>query len=160
MKKRLPVAVSAIILALLFCPALKAGTMEHADAKIKKALQHLGGEAGDCKKGFVIMVDAIVTILPQTTYPEQVKKKLVKANDLYRENGINLEGNELLNEAYRSINDGRAYAFPKIKTIDDARDLAIKNMTLARKELKKGRVNDAAKRLLGIAIMVVTPVEK
>ena len=90
---------------------------------------------------------------------KRFKDKISTANNLLEETSIfNQEGVTLLNEAYSSINSGERFQMPEdISSIEQARELALRKVEEARKELKQGNIEDSVRSLLKVAIIVVTP---
>jgi hypothetical protein len=156
------------ILAVLFCVVFvfcnsdAKAEAKDIDAKIKTASSYLLAPE-DCgknaKKGFLLLMEAIVSAVPRAGCPEQFNKKIISANDLFRKNGIfDRKGVELLNDAYRSINDGKAFRMPEhITRISQAVEYAKKIVEKARENLKHGNTRVAVKLLAETAVMVVTP---
>ena len=68
------------------------------------------------------------------------------------------DGPVYLHKAYRLINDGKDFQMPSsISEIQDAVNYAKMELASARKDLKVGKTDSCVKRLLEIAVMIVTP---
>ena len=68
------------------------------------------------------------------------------------------DGAVYLHKAYRLINDGKDFLMPSsISEIQDAVNYAKMELASARKDLKVGKTDSCVKRLLEIAVMIVTP---
>lgn len=131
------------------------------DNKIQLFVDYLieGKHPGECKRGFYYLLEAIVLSLPQAGYPEEFNNQIIKANGLFKKNGIlDPNGVQLIKQAYCSINNGKDFKMPdEILTIEQAREYGKKVIEMSRENLKKGKVDTAVKLLLESAVMVVTP---
>ncbi len=132
------------------------------DAKIESAVDCFSGPAGppkDGKKGFFLLMEAIELASSETDFPQDFKHKISTANNLLGETSIfNQEGLTLLNEAYSSLNSGERFQMPEdISSIEQAKELVLRKMEEARKELKQGNIEDSVRSLMEAAIIVVTP---
>lgn len=67
----------------------------------------------------------------------------------------------MLNEAYSSINSGERFQMPEdTSSIEQARELVLRKMEEARKELKHGNIEDSVRSLMEVAIIVVTSMRR
>ncbi|RPI73248.1 MAG: hypothetical protein EHM45_21025 [Desulfobacteraceae bacterium] len=116
----------------------------------------------ECKKAFNALIEAMVLTLPQAGCPAEFNDNIAKANDLFKKNGIfDHQGAQSLHEAYRIINDGNYFQIPgDLKEMNDVMGYLKKWVSMSRENLKQGKMRDAVKDMLKVAIMVVTPMER
>ncbi len=141
---------------------VKATEKADVDAKIEKIASYLdqpGGPGSDGKIMFAMLLEAILETAPGTDFPPEFSKYIEKAKDISESTSLfNPEGTDFLHKAYRLINDGKDYQMPdSISKIQDAVNYAKMELASARKDLKVGKADSCAKRLFGIAVMIVTP---
>ena len=164
MKKIL--SILAILFIFTFMSALADATdLSDVDAKIEKIASYLetpGGPGSDGKIMFTLLLEAILETAPDTGFPPEFTKNIEKAKDISESTSLfNTNGTVYLHKAYRLINDGKDYEMPgSISEIQDAVNHAKLEFTSARNDLKDGKADACAKRLLGIAVMIVTPMHQ
>ena len=100
-----------------------------------------------------------ILILTTKNGSKRFRDEIPTVGNLFGETSIfSQEAVALLNEAYSSINTGERFQMPDdISSIEQARELALRKMEEARKELKQGNIEDSVRSLLEAAIIVVTP---
>jgi hypothetical protein len=155
--------VLAVIVLLAFSFGL-AGIKdaEKIDAKIKLAGDLLLAKQRsdkDCKDGFLSLLDAIALAAPSTSFPAAFGEKMTKAGSLFKTTSIfNQEGFSLLNECFVLSHSGQKFTIPaEITSIAAAVEYDRRQLQAARAQIQKGKADECAKILLGVAIQVVTP---
>jgi len=161
MKNKLFILMVIIVFLLLATKIEAFVDKEIIDAKIKLAADLFDPQTPekDPKKGFKLLVEAIVMALPDTQFPAEFKEKTVEAKKLFDSTSIfNQEAITLLNESYLLANSGKEFQFPaSISSMPDAVEYAKRQIDVARKNLERGEINECVKILMEIALMVVTP---
>lgn len=147
--------------------SLLAGATDKAkiDKKIKEIVSYLdkpGGPGSDGKIMFALVLEVILDIAPETSFPPEFISNMKKAKDIADSTSLfNPEGVAHLHKAYRTTNDGKDYQIPgSISKIQDAVDHAKLEFASAREDLKADKTESCVKRLLGLAVMIVTPMHK
>ncbi len=164
MKKTL--CILAILLIFTFMFALADATdLSEVDAKIEKISSYLetpGGPGSEGKIMFTLLLEAILETVPDTSFPPEFADNMEKAKDISDTTSLlNPDGAAYLNNAYRLINDGKDHQMPSsVSKIQDAVNYAKVELASARKDLKAGKIDSCVKRLLDIAVMIVTPMHK
>jgi hypothetical protein len=157
----------AFSLAAAFVCLFLAGQIEGADkaeidAKIAKAVSYLG-EPGDpdsdAKMTFKSIMEAISLAAPETKFPSEFGKSIEKAKDIFKSSSIfSPEGQVYLRKSYRLINSGKAFEMPEsISSISHAVDHANAKLDAARKDLEADKTDECVRKLVEIAVMIVTP---
>ena len=140
------------------------GKGKDVNTLLNKASDYLLGKSEserDGKKGFAFLMEAIIEITPQCSFPADFHKKMQKAFQYMKKTSILApEGMTALKECYRMINNNREYKLPKFDKIKEAVEIAKKLMVKSRINLKKNNPDAAVKSLMEVAIMVITPVKK
>jgi hypothetical protein len=138
--------------------------LSEIDTKITMVYDNLLGDnppGSNCQEGFKALMEAIVLMLPQVKYSEKVNNQIITAANLFKKTSLfNPDAMQLLKDAYRSINEGKDFHMPEISSIQEAVEYARKWVKMSQENLKLGKTDQAVKRLLDIAIMVITPVKK
>lgn len=164
MKKQILIFVMVFSCIFFFYRLIALPKESDAITKILEAAECFGlaGSGENGKKGFFLLLDAIILAAPDTSYSDEFRMKIKTANDILRENSIfERKGTDLLREAYQLINSSQEFQFPEeISNMGDAVRYAHKKLNGAAKELKEGDADSAEKSLLEVAIMVVTPVHQ
>jgi len=164
MKMRFFILILLAIVILVF-GGMKKAEVKEIDDKIKEAEKcffSMMGRVDNPTKGFKLLLEAIEMAAPHTGFSPEFKDKIVKVRKLSKETSIlNPEGFALLDEAYRSINSGKAFEIPEsISKIEDAVAYCHSQIETARKDLKQGNYNNSVKLLLETCLMIVTPFER
>ena len=159
----------ALTLAVAVTVVLLAGHIEGADkaqidAKITKAVSYLGkpGESdSDGEMAFKMTMEALSLVAPETDFPSEFAENIDKAKGIFDSTSIvNPEGIAHLHKGYRLINSGKDFEMPShISTIEDAVDHAKVQLAAAREDLEEDKADECTRKLLEIAVMVVTPME-
>jgi len=163
---RKTVFILAILSIFILMSVLTGATdLSEVDAKIKKIISYLdtpGGPGSNGKIMFTLLLESILDTAPDTSYPPEFIANMEKAKDIADTTSLfNPDGIDYLHKAYRLINDGKDHQMPdSISEIQDAVDYAKMELASARKDLKAGKIDSCAKRLLEIAVMIVTPMHK
>ena len=157
----------ALTLAVALTGLFLAGQMEGADKaqideKITKAISYLGkpGDSdSDGKMTFKLIMDAISLAAHETKYPSEFGKNVEKAKSIFDATSIlNPEGLVHLRKSYRLIHSGKDFEMPShISSIADAVDYAKVQLAAARKDLDADKADECTRKLVEIAVMIVTP---
>lgn len=139
--------------------------LSEVDGKIKKVISYLetpGGPGSNGKIMFTLLLESILDAAPHTSYPPEFIANMEKAKDIADTTSLlDPDGIDCLRKTYRLINDGKDHQMPdSISEIQDAVDYAKIELTSARKDIKAGKIDSCVKRLLDIAVMIVTPMHK
>jgi hypothetical protein len=155
----------AVVLVCFFLAGqVEAADKAEIDAKLKEAVSYLGDtddpESG--KKTFELVMEAISLAASQTTFPPEFGENIDKANDIFESTSIvNSEGTAKLRESYQLINSGKKFEMPSsISSISDAVDYGKVQLAAARKDLKADNVDACVRKLVEIAVMIVTPMHR
>jgi hypothetical protein len=74
---------------------------------------------------------------------------------------LNPDGVVYLHKAYRLINSGHDFQMPsRIMEIEDAVNYARMELATAGKKLRVGQTDECVRRLLEVAVMIVTPMQR
>ncbi|MFC2165250.1 hypothetical protein ACFLT2_09670 [Acidobacteriota bacterium] len=163
---RKTVFILAILSIFIFMSVLSGATdKDEVAAKIKKIASYLDKPEVSGSDGvimFTLLLEAILEAAPDTSFPPEFTENMEKANDIADTTSLfNPDGIAYLSKAYRLINNGKDHQMPdSISEIQDAVDYAKMELTSARKDLKAGKIDSCVKRLLDIAVMIVTPMHK
>ena len=158
--------ILAVLSIFILISVLSGATdLSKVDSKIKKVASYLdtpGGPGSNGKIMFTLLLESILDIAPDTTYPPEFTANMEKAKEIADTTSVfNPDGIDYLNKAYRLINDGKDHQMPdSISEIQDAVDYAKMELASARKDLKAGKTDSCVNRLLDIAVMIVTPMHK
>jgi hypothetical protein len=163
MKNRFLALTVIILVACLSVRARAVIETARIDAKIQKAADYFLNRKSeeDCKKGFGLLVEAMLLAAPETGFPAEFAAKLTEANSLFANTSIlNPDGIVLFKQAYVLINSGKDYQFPQsVSNMKQALEYLRVNVAAARKELSLGKADACVKTILEVALMIVTPME-
>ena len=164
MRKAVFILVTLSIFVFASVPA-ESTDLSQVDAKIKKITSYLdkpGGPGSDGKIMFALLLEAILETTPDTSFPPEFSENMEKAKEIADSTSLlNPDGKDYLDKAYRLINDGKDYQMPSsISSIQDAVENAKIELNSARKDLKAGKTDSCVIKLLGVAVMIVTPMHK
>ena len=161
---------AVFILALLFCFVFICGLAEATEkadvgAKIKQIASYLekpGGPGSDGKIMFTLLLEAILQVAPETGFPPEFVENMEKAKEISDTKSLfDPDGVVYLHKAYRLANSGNDFQIPSsIKEIQDAVNYIRMELATAEKNLRVGKADDCARKLLGAAVMIVTPMHR
>ena len=161
---------NAFSLAVALVGFVLVGQMEAAekgeiDAKITKAVSYLGepGERdSDGKMAFKMIMEAISLAAPETKYPAEFGENIEKAKSIFDAQSIlSSEGQAHLRKSYRLINSGKDFEMPShVSSIADAVAYAKVQLAAAKKDLETDMMDECARKLVEIAVMIVTPMQQ
>jgi hypothetical protein len=160
---RKTVFILTILSIFIFMSVLAEATDKaEVNAKIKKIASYLdkpGDPGSDGKIMLTLLLEAILETAPDTGFLPEFTENMEKAKDISDSTSLfNPDGAVYLHKAYRLINDGKDFQMPSsISEIQDAVNYAKMELASARKDLKVGKTDSCVKRLLEIAVMIVTP---
>ena len=136
---------------------------EAVAAKIKKISSYLDkqpeGPASDGVLMFHLLLDAILETAPGTNFPPEFTENMRKAKEISEaESFLSPDGVVYLHKARRLINDGKEFQMPSsISEIQDAVNYAQIELGWAQKYIGLGKNEDCIRKLLDVAVMIVTP---
>jgi hypothetical protein len=162
MKLRLLFSITISLLTLCSTHLLYGMDTAPVDAKIKLAVEYLlksNNTEVEAQRGFIALVEAIVLTAPESGYPEEFGKKIAEAKKRFESGSITDEkGITLLRDSFLLINSGKGFYPPAgISSIEQAVEYCRKQIEFARGSLKQGKINQCAKALLEVALMITTP---
>jgi hypothetical protein len=157
--------LTIILIFVLISNFVKAADKAEIDEKIKKVASYLDkpeGPGSDGKIMFTLLLEAILEATPETGFPPLFAESMEKAKDISDSTSLfNPDGAVYLHKAYRLVNSGNDFQMPSsISEIQDAVNYAKMGLAEARKNLKIGKTGLCVKKLLEIAVMIVTPMHK
>ena len=173
MKKRL--SAFSIYLGLFFI-LLSAGTAlpEDTKARIKEASSIFLGAADPSitsariMKSILELLDITAALTPESQYKTDIQYRINVAKDLFQKESIfNEKARQYLSLAYRQMTNGKKYERPKeldefvtpAEAQEKARKYAQKVVDEALGQLDAGKPGEAARLLLEIVLMIVTPIQ-
>jgi hypothetical protein len=162
MKTRI-LMITGITLSLLCAGRpMAAADVTAIDAKIKMAADILlvpADRQGETKKGFMLLIEAIVMAAPDAKFPKEFATKIAAAKQIFESQSILEEkGAALLRGAWQLVTAGKEFQMPAgISNIDQAVEHCRKRIDSARASLKQGKIDECSRALLEVAIMIVTP---
>ncbi len=152
-------SLACVVFVLMFRPAVDGQTPDVptlVDRAIQLLLEPASSDA-QCTDGLVSLLDAIVKAAPATRFDGRWLEKIIAARDLVAGGRLG-EAATLLNDGYLAVNGG-AFAMPAgVRSPGDARDCIREKLSSARSLLAEGRADEAVRRMLEAAVMVVTPI--
>jgi len=160
MRRSAVVAAVGIFLILTICPALGGQALDvpgHVDRAIRLLLSPDRSDE-QCTNGLVSLLDAIVQAAPAArlggTWPAKVKAARDSvAGDRLGDSVV------LLTDSYRAVH-GKPFKMPaSIRSLTDATDYIRGQLLSVRVLLDQGRADEAVRRMLEAAVMIVTPLE-
>ncbi len=159
-KVRVP-AATCVLIVLTFCLSLGGQALD-VPALVDRATKLMispDRSDGQCREGLVLLLDAIVKAAPAAripgAWPAQVAdaRKQVAAGHLF-------ESTALLSDAYRAVS-GKAFVMPAaVRSPNAAKDHIRTQLSTVGGLVDEGRADEAVRRMLEAALMVVTPVER
>lgn len=160
---RKTISIFAILSILVFISIFAQATdKDEIAAKIKKIASYLDKPEGPGSDGvlmFTLLLEAILETAPDTNFPPEFTENMQKAKDISdSESFLSPDGVVYLHKARRLINDGKDFQMPSsISEIQDAVNYAKIELGWARKYIKTGKADECIRKLLDIAVMIVTP---
>ena len=138
---------------------------EAVAAKITKIASYLDKPEGPGSDGvlmFTMLLEAILETAPGTNFPPEFTENMKKAKEISdTESFLSPDGVVYLHKARRLINDGKEFQVPSsISEIQDAVNYARIELGWARKYIDLGKNEDCIRKLLDVAVMIVTPMHK
>jgi hypothetical protein len=163
MKKTIFATVAAFLALWLVGPRPKSPSRVSLEEKIQRALAALldSQDSASKTRGFLLLLEAIEDASAGTEFAPEFREKIHSAREFCGQNSIlDQNGEKALREAYALINAGREFQMPaEISSIEQAVQYGREKFAAALKALKDADMADAAKSLLEVAVMVVTPME-
>lgn len=170
MKKLSTIALIAFTFLLVSVPALSAEENE-PEALIARARAVVltpdpGRDA--ITKALVDVLDASLLILPKTTYASEFKSRVDAVRIMFAEGAIfEDKARQYLGLAYKLVSGGNAWKIPEeltasgpgSKSIEQATKICAKLLDSALAAHKAGRSEESVRDLLGMVILVVTPID-
>jgi hypothetical protein len=163
---RKTIFILAFVFIFLFAFGFARST-EKADvgAKIKQIASYLekpGGPGSDGKIMFTLLLEAILLVAPDTGFPPEFVENMEKAKEISDSKSLfDPDGVVYLHKAYRLANSGNDFQVPdSIKEIQDAVNYIRMELATAEKNLRVGKADDGVRKLLGAAVMIVTPMQR
>jgi len=173
MKRNGKAALFSIPIVFLF--VLLSGAMvppEDTKARIKEASGIFLGAADPSVtsarvlQSILELLDITAALTPESQYKADIQYRIDVAKDLFqKESMFNEKGRQYLSLAYRQMTDGKKYESPKeldefvtpAEAQEKSRKYAQKLVESALAELDAGKPGEAARLLLEIVLMIVTP---
>lgn len=160
MRRNTVLVAVGILPMLIGCPAFSGQALDvsgHVDRAIRLLLSPDRGDE-ECRNGLVSLLDAIVLAAPAGrpggTWPAKVKA----ARDSVAGGRLG-DSVVLLTDGYRAVH-GKPFKMPAtIRSLADATGYIGEQLSSIRPLLDQGRADEAVRRMLEAAVMIVTPVE-
>lgn len=161
----------SLIIAILVVPS--SGTLyglQDPKARIIEASNDLFGTSQTKEtlvSSLVQLLDVVITLTSDSQYKDEIARHVEIAKDLIKNTSIfNEKARQYLSFAYRMITDGQKYQKPEeldeFVTPTEAQEKAMKYakklIAKSLSELESGHNQKAAKPLLELVLMVITPV--
>jgi hypothetical protein len=163
MKKTIFAALSAFLMMLLVGPRPTSPAGPSLEEKIQMASAALldGQDSASKTKGFLLLLEAIEDASAGTELAPGFREKIHSAREFCGQYSIlDQKGVRALREAYALINAGREFQMPaQVSNIEQAIQYGREKFAAALKTLKDSNMAEAAKSLLEVGVMVVTPME-
>lgn len=144
--------------------------LQDPKARIIEASDALFGTSqtkGTLVGSLVQLLDVVITLTSDSQYKEEIARHVEIAKDLIKNTSLfNDKARQYLSFAYRMVTDGQKYQKPEEldefvtpaeaqeKALEYAKKLIAKSLS----ELESGHKQKAAKPLLELVLMVITPV--
>jgi len=165
MARRSPLAVAAGCVVMLTLPTRSTRVPDRATKHLDRAIELLLAPAPttqDTSDGFLSLLDALISTVPDSPPARACSAKLTEARQLASQTSI-LDGRlvALLRECYRDTHGGVSYRTPdSIRSLADAVDYCRAQLESSRGLLEKGRRDEAFGRMIDAAVFIVTPMER
>ncbi len=153
-------AAICVPLILTMCPVLGGQTPDVAGQVDRAARLLLSPGVTDqqCRDGLVSLLDAIIAVGPDTRVDGAWKSEVAAARDLAA--GGRFLGDDtvrFLNDSYRAVH-GKAFKMPPaVRSMPEAREYIRERLSSVRSLLDSGQPDEAVRRMLEAAVMIVTP---
>jgi len=116
----------------------------------------------DCKDGYKYLLEAIQLAASETQLPDEFAEHITQAGQIFKKTSLlNPEGVGLLHKAYAIVSGGEKFKIPtEINNGKNEEDYSRESVQSAIKDFKENHPEITVKRLLELAIMIVTPIQK
>ena len=116
----------------------------------------------DCKDGYKYLMEAIQLAASETQLPDEFSEHITRASQIFKKTSLlNPEGAGLLHVAYAIANGGEEFKIPaEINNGKNEEDYSRKSVQSAINNFKENHPEITVKRLMELAIMIITPIEK
>jgi hypothetical protein len=113
-------------------------------------------------RGLVYLLDTAIKIAAKDAQlPLEFQNKLQAAAKLFAKNPLAAESSAALNGAYKIVNGGKDFTFPKeVRNIGDASRIAQQHIDQSVKALEGGQAHQAVGDILALILLVTTPMMK
>ncbi len=171
MKSRITIVLIGLFSLVAAVPAVRGGQAgpEALIGQARAVVVSPHFSRDEINKALVNALDASLLVLPKTEQNKDTKsrienvKKAMQKGDIFSD-----KAREELGSAYASLSGGQAWKIPEELTaksgankgIEQATKICAKLLDSALDAYKAGRGSEAARDLLGMVILVVTPIEK
>jgi hypothetical protein len=150
-----------VLVTLAFCPVLGGQVLDvpgHVDRAMQLLLSPDSSDA-QCRDGLVSLLEAIIGAAPAARLGGTWPTAIAAARDKAAADQLG-ETVSLLNDSYRAVH-GRPFKMPAtVRSVPDARDYIRRQLSSVRSLLDEGRGDEAMRRMLEAAVMIVTPFER
>ena len=148
------------LMLLTFWPVLAGQTLDvpgYVDRAIRLFFSPDTTDA-QCTDGLVSLLDAIVKAAPAARIEGAWPAKVGAARERAA-GGKMADAAGLLDQCYRAVH-GKAFAVPaNVNSLNAARDHIRKQLSSVRDLMDQGRADEAVRRMLDAAMMIVTPIQ-
>jgi hypothetical protein len=160
MRRKAVILTVGIFLMLTVCLALGGQALDvpgHVDRAIRLLLSPDRADE-QCRDGLVSLLDAIVQAAPAARLGGTWLAKVEAARQSVASGRLG-DSVVLLGDSYRAVH-GKPFKMPAtIRSLTDATDYIRGQLSSVRTLLDQGRADEAVRRMLEAAVMVVTPIE-
>jgi hypothetical protein len=160
MRRRGLLSLVCVCAMLALAPAVGGQTPDVPDRVDRAITLLLSPDRSDaqCADGLLSLLDAIAEAAPAARIDGPWPAKVAAARARLA-GGQMGEAVPLLNDSYRLVY-GKAFAMPAtVRSLADARDHIRKQLSSVRGLMGQGRADEAVRRMLDAAVMIVTPIE-
>jgi hypothetical protein len=163
MKKRIPYLMSLLLLLMVSGRTRALTKTESLEEKIQKASSLLldSQKSEDQRLGFLLFVESIDLAAAGGSFPAGFQSEIRGALEIFRRGSIlDQQGGDKLRKAYALLNAGKPFQMPaEISSIAQAVEYGRSQIRSALAQVKAGQNADAARPLLEVILMVITPME-
>ncbi len=154
-------AAACVLIVLTLCPSLGGQALD-VPALVDRAMKLMlspDSSDGQCREGLVLLLDAIVKAAPAARIQGAWPAKVAEARKLVATGHLS-ERTALLGDSYRAVS-GNAFVMPAaVRSPNAAKDHIRTQLSTVGSLMAGGRADEAVRRMLEAALMVVTPVER
>jgi hypothetical protein len=158
MRRDSALPVVGVLAMLTLLPALgdqSPDVPRHVDRAVRLLLAPDSSDE-QCKDGLVSLLDAIIGAAPAARVGGEWPTTIAAARSRAARGELG-ETAALLNDSYRALH-GTPFKMPvSVRSIQDARDYIRGQLSSVRGLLDQGRPDEAVRRMLEAAVMIVTP---